>query len=121
MARILNIDIPDNKRIVISLTYIYGIGKSLASKILKTVEIDENVKTKDLNDKQLNLIRKEAEKLETEGELRRRQAFDIKRLMEIKCYRGIRHRKNLPVRGQTTKVNARTRKGAKKTVANKKK
>lgn len=120
MARIAGIDIPNNKRIVIALTYIYGIGKSLSKKILANVNIAEDTKTSNLVEKDLVAIRHEISKLKVEGDLRRMKAFDIKRLMEIGCYRGIRHRKGLPVRGQSSKQNARTRKGPKKTVANKK-
>lgn len=120
MARLLGIEIPNDKRIVISLTYIYGIGKTTSQKILASVNIDESIRTKDLSDDQLVLIRNEASKYVTEGELRRTQAMNIKRLMEIASYSGIRHRRSLPVRGQRTKTNARTRKGPRKTVANKK-
>lgn len=121
MARIAGVDIPNNKRTVISLTYIYGIGKPTAEKILKTCGISEDVRVKDLTDEQLNALRKEVDKIKVEGDLRREVQLNIKRLMEIGCYRGIRHRKGLPVRGQRTKTNARTRKGKAKTVANKKK
>lgn len=120
MARILSIEVPDNKRIVISLTYIFGIGKSLSSKILKDSKIDPNTRTKDLTEEQLKVIRDLASKYTIEGDLRRNVALDIKRLMEIRSYRGTRHRKNLPVRGQQTQANARTRKGPRKTVAGKK-
>ena len=111
MARILNVEIPNNKRVVISLTYIYGIGKSLSQKILKDANVNENLRVSDLTEDQLLAIRKEVSKYTTEGELRREVGINIKRLMEIKNYRGIRHRKGLPVRGQSTKSNARTRKG----------
>lgn len=111
MARILNVEIPNNKRVVISLTYIYGIGKSLSQRILKDANVDENLRVSDLSEDQLLAIRKEVTKYTTEGELRREVGINIKRLMEIKNYRGIRHRKGLPVRGQSTKSNARTRKG----------
>lgn len=111
MARILNIEIPNNKRVVISLTYIYGIGKSLSQKILKDANVNEDLRVSDLTEDQLLAIRKEVSKYTTEGELRREVGINIKRLMEIKNYRGIRHRKGLPVRGQSTKSNARTRKG----------
>lgn len=121
MARVLNIEIPNNKRVVISLTYIYGIGKSLSSKILKDAQVDENIKVADLTEDQLSAIRKEAAKYTTEGDLRREVGINIKRLMEIKNYRGIRHRKGLPVRGQSTKSNARTRKGPRNSIAGKKK
>lgn len=120
MARILNIEIPNNKRVVISLTYIYGIGKSVAQQICAAAKVDENTRVKDLNESQLTAIREAAKKYTTEGDLRREVNLNIKRLMEIKCYRGIRHRKGLPVRGQVTQKNARTRKGPRKTVAGKK-
>ncbi|WP_406614898.1 30S ribosomal protein S13 [Mycoplasmopsis hyopharyngis] len=120
MARILNIEIPNNKRVVISLTYIYGIGKSVAKEICAATKIDENTRVKDLTEAQLAAIREAAKKYTTEGDLRREVNLNIKRLMEIKCYRGIRHRKGLPVRGQVTQKNARTRKGPRKTVAGKK-
>ncbi|MDI4567584.1 MAG: 30S ribosomal protein S13 [Mycoplasma sp.] len=120
MARIASIEIPNNKRVVISLTYIYGVGLSSAKKILKTVNIDENIKVKDLNEEQLNLIREEVKNYKIEGDLRRFNQENIKRLKDIKSYRGLRHRKGLPVRGQSSKRNARTRKGPRKTVAGKK-
>ncbi|MGL4768771.1 MAG: 30S ribosomal protein S13 [Mycoplasmoidaceae bacterium] len=120
MARILGVDIPDNKRVIISLTYIFGIGKSQSKNILNECKIDENKRVKDLTDEELALIRRVASKIIIEGDLRRDKALNIKRLMEIGCYRGIRHRKGLPVRGQRTKTNGRTRKGPRKTVANKK-
>lgn len=121
MARIVGVDIPNDKRVVISLTYIYGIGKSTAQKILKTTGISEDVRVKDLSEEQLNAIRTEVAKIKVEGDLRREVSLNIKRLTEIGCYRGIRHRRGLPVRGQKTKTNARTRKGPKRTIANKKK
>ena len=121
MARIAGVDIPRNKRVVVSLTYIYGIGLSTASSILKTCNISEDIRVKDLTDDQVNAIRNEVDKIKVEGDLRRETSLEIKRLMEIGCYRGIRHRKGLPVRGQRTKTNARTRKGPRRTVANKKK
>ncbi len=121
MARILNIEIPDNKQVQYSLTYIYGIGQTTASKILEVAGVDPVKRVKDLSDDELTKIREEAIKYQTEGDLRRENQFNIKRLMEIGAYRGMRHRKGLPVRGQRTKQNARTRKGPKKTVANKKK
>lgn len=121
MARIAGVDIPSNKRVVISLTYIYGIGRSKAEEILKATKISEDIRTKDLTDDQVNAIRKEIDKIKVEGDLRREVTLNIKRLMEIGAYRGIRHRKGLPVRGQRTKTNARTRKGPRRTVANKKK
>ncbi|WP_412031446.1 30S ribosomal protein S13 [Metamycoplasma buccale] len=120
MARVLNIEIPNNKRVVISLTYIYGIGRSLAKEILTNANVDENKRVKDLTEEELTRIRDEAKKYTTEGDLRREVNLNIKRLMEIKSYRGIRHRKGLPVRGQSTKKNARTRKGPRKTIAGKK-
>lgn len=121
MARIAGIDIPREKRIVISLTYIYGIGKSTAENILKLAEVSEDTRVRDLTEDELNRIRREVEKVKVEGDLRRETSLNIKRLMEIASYRGIRHRKSLPVRGQNTKNNSRTRKGPKRTVANKKK
>ena len=121
MARILNIEIPDNKPTKFSLTYIFGIGRTTASLICKNANVDETKRIKDLTDDELTRVREEASKFSTEGDLRREIQFNIKRLMEIKSYRGLRHRKGLPVRGQSTKQNARTRKGPKKTVANKKK
>ncbi|ADN69203.1 30S ribosomal protein S13 [Mycoplasmopsis fermentans] len=120
MARILNIEIPNNKRVVISLTYIYGIGRTRAQEICAKAKIDENLRVKDLSEEQLSAIREVAKEYTTEGDLRRETSLNIKRLMEIKCYRGIRHRKGLPVRGQCTQKNARTRKGPRKTVAGKK-
>jgi len=122
MARIAGVDLPKNKRGVIGLTYIYGIGRSSSAKILGELGIDESIKVKDWNDDQIAAIRsKIAEEYKIEGELRSSVQMNIKRLMDIGCYRGIRHRVGLPVRGQSTKNNARTRKGRKKTVANKKK
>ncbi len=121
MARIAGVDLPRDKRVVVSLTYIYGIGRSTSEQILKTVGIDENIRVKDLSEEQVNAIRGEVDKIKVEGDLRREVALNIKRLMEIGCYRGIRHRRGLPVRGQRTKTNARTRKGPVRTVANKKK
>ena len=122
MARIAGVDLPNNKRGEIGLTYIFGIGRSSATKILKDLGIDVNIKVKDWNDDQIAAIRgKIASEFKIEGELRSSVQMNIKRLMDIGCYRGIRHRIGLPVRGQSTKNNARTRKGRKKTVANKKK
>lgn len=120
MARILGVDIPNNKRVIISLTYVYGIGKSRSSEILAKAKIDENKKVSSLTEEELASIRKIASVYIIEGDLRRENAMNIKRLMEIGCYSGIRHRKGLPTRGQRTKSNARTRKGPRKTVANKK-
>lgn len=121
MARIAGIDIPSDKRVVISLTYIYGIGKSKAQEILKRAGVSEDIRVKDLSEEQINDIRKAMEGEKVEGDLRREVQLNIKRLMEIASYRGIRHRRGLPVRGQSTKNNARTRKGPRKTMANKKK
>ena len=121
MARIAGIDIPRDKRVVVSLTYIYGIGSSTAKTILKKCGISEDIRVKDLTDDQVNAIRQEVDQIKVEGDLRRETQLNIKRLMEIGCYRGVRHRKGLPVRGQRTKTNARTRKGPRRTVAKKKK
>jgi len=122
MARISGIDLPKNKRGVIGLTYIYGIGSSTASKILAKAEIDENIKVSDWDDNQLGKIRTViTETYKVEGALRSEVQLNIKRLMDIGCQRGIRHRSGLPLRGQRTKNNSRTRKGRRKTVANKKK
>ena len=122
MARIVGVDLPKNKRGEIGLTYIYGIGRSAAQKILDKAGVDRNTKVKDWNDDQITTIRKVVnESYKVEGELRSSVQLNIKRLMDIGAYRGIRHRIGLPVRGQSTKNNARTRKGRKKTVANKKK
>ena len=122
MARIAGVDLPNNKRGEVGLTYIFGIGRSSSQKILKDLGIDPNIKVKDWNDEQITAIRsKIANEFKIEGELRSAVQMNIKRLMDIGCYRGIRHRLGLPVRGQSTKNNARTRKGRKKTVANKKK
>lgn len=120
MARIVGVDIPNEKRVVISLTYIYGVGPTTSKKILAAAGIDENTRVKDLSEEQLSLIRAEITKFRIEGDLRRQVAMNIKRLSEIGAYRGIRHRRGLPVRGQRTRTNARTRKGPKKTIANKK-
>ena len=122
MARIAGVDIPDNKRGEISLTYIFGLGRRSAQKILTEAGVDLDKKVKDWNDDESNTIRSIiAEKFRIEGALKSEIQLSIKRLMDIGCYRGLRHRKGLPVRGQTTKNNARTRKGKRKTVANKKK
>ena len=122
MARIVGVDLPKNKRGAIGLTYIYGIGHSTAKQILKKAEIDENIKVKDWTDDQIASLRTIInEQYTLEGELRSMVQMNIKRLMDIASYRGIRHRSGLPVRGQNTQNNARTRKGKKKTVANKKK
>lgn len=121
MARIAGVDIPRDKRVVISLTYIYGIGKTTSEKVLAEAGINENTRVRDLTEDELNKIREQLDKYKVEGDLRREISLNIKRLMEIGCNRGIRHRRGLPVRGQNTKNNARTRKGPRKTVANKKK
>lgn len=121
MARIAGIDLPKNKRGVIGLTYIFGIGRSTAKKILVSNGIDENIKVQDWNDDQIGLIRNAIAEVKTEGQLRSEIQLNIKRLMDIGCTRGIRHRNGLPLRGQRTKNNSRTRKGRRKTVANKKK
>lgn len=121
MARIAGVDIPRDKRIVISLTYIYGIGKQTAIKILAEAGISEETRVRELTEDELNKIRDIIDKLKVEGDLRREISLNIKRLMEIGSYRGLRHRRGLPVRGQNTKNNARTRKGPRRTVANKKK
>ncbi len=121
MARIAGVDIPRDKRIVIALTYIFGIGKSVSQTILQEAKVSENTRTKDLSDDELKRIREAISAVKTEGDLRREVSLNIKRLQEIGSYRGLRHRRKLPVRGQKTRNNARTRKGAKKTVAKKKK
>ena len=122
MARIAGIDLPRDKRIEIGLTYIYGIGRKTASDILAATGIDPDLRVRDLTEDDASKLREYIEhNYRVEGDLRRDVAFDIKRLIEIQCYRGIRHRKGLPVRGQRSKTNARTRKGPKKTIANKKK
>ena len=121
MARIAGVDIPNEKRVVISLQYIYGIGETTSKKILKDAGVSEDIRTKDLTEEQLSSIRSQVTKYKVEGDLRREVALNIKRLMEIGCYRGMRHRKGLPVRGQNTRNNARTRKGPRHTIANHKK
>ena len=123
MARIAGVDLPREKRIEIGLTYIYGIGRVSATKILEEAGVDPNTRVKDITDEEVKKISDviDNQGILVEGDLRREIALNIKRLQEIGCYRGIRHRKNLPVRGQKTKTNARTRKGPKRTVANKKK
>ena len=122
MARIAGVDIPNNKRVEIALTYIYGIGRKSANDILAQTGIDPDKRAKDLTEDEVAKLRDEIENSYTvEGDLRREVALNIKRMVEINCYRGIRHRKGLPVRGQRTKTNARTRKGPAKTIANKKK
>jgi small subunit ribosomal protein S13 len=121
MARIAGVDIPKNKRGVIALTYIFGIGRSRASEILAKAGVSEDIKVQDWNDEQIGGIRDAVSYFKIEGELRSEVSLNIKRLMDIGCYRGIRHRSGLPLRGQRTKNNSRTRKGKRKTVANKKK
>jgi len=121
MARIAGVDIPKQKRGAIALTYIYGIGKSRAKQILATAKVDEDIKVQDWTDDQIGSIRDAVGEFTIEGELRSEIQLSIKRLMDIGCYRGIRHRSGLPLRGQRTKNNSRTRKGRRKTVANKKK
>ena len=121
MARIAGIDIPKNKRGVIALTYIFGIGKSRAKEVLANAKVDESIKVQDWTDDQIAAIREQVGSFTIEGELRSEVQLNIKRLMDIGCYRGIRHRTGLPLRGQRTKNNSRTRKGKRKTVANKKK
>ena len=121
MARIAGVDIPQQKRGVIALTYIYGIGKSRAQEILSIAQVSEDTKVSDWNDDEIGRIRETVSSFTIEGELRSETQLNIKRLMDIGCYRGIRHRSGLPLRGQRTKNNSRTRKGKRKTVANKKK
>ncbi|MFB0938396.1 MAG: small subunit ribosomal protein S13 [Urechidicola sp.] len=121
MARIAGIDIPKNKRGVIALTYIFGIGRSRSKEILEAAKVDESKKVQDWNDDEIGAIREQVGSFTIEGELRSETQLNIKRLMDIGCYRGIRHRSGLPLRGQRTKNNSRTRKGKRKTVANKKK
>ena len=122
MARIAGVDIPNQKRVEIALTYIYGIGRTSAQKILEKTGINPDTRAKDLTEEEVAKLRDEIENAYTvEGDLRREVALNIKRMVEVNCYRGIRHRKGLPVRGQRTKTNARTRKGPAKTIANKKK
>ncbi|MCE2612911.1 30S ribosomal protein S13 [Flavobacteriaceae bacterium D16] len=121
MARIAGVDIPKQKRGVISLTYIFGVGKSRAKEILERAEVSEDTKVSDWNDDEIGRIREAVSFYKIEGELRSETQLNIKRLMDIGCYRGVRHRSGLPLRGQRTKNNSRTRKGKRKTVANKKK
>ena len=122
MARIAGVDLPRDKRIEIGLTYIYGIGRKSATDIIAATGVNPDTRVRDLTDEDASKLREYIEKnYRVEGDLRRDIAFDIKRLIEIQCYRGIRHRKGLPVRGQRSKTNARTRKGPKRTIANKKK
>ena len=122
MARLVGVDLPRNKRIEIALTYIYGIGLTTAKEIIAATGVDPDIRVKDLSEEDLAKLRDYIQQnLKVEGDLHREVSQNVKRLMEIGCYRGIRHRKSLPVRGQKTKTNARTRKGPKRTVANKKK
>ena len=121
MARIAGVDLPREKCVGVALTYIYGIGDTTSKKILEAVGIDPSIRVKDLTEEMETAIRNEVDKIKVEGDLRREVNMNIKRLMDIGCYRGIRHRKGLPVHGQRTKTNARTRKGPRRTVANKKK
>ncbi|MBA2176952.1 30S ribosomal protein S13 [Halobacillus locisalis] len=121
MARIAGVDIPRDKRVIISLTYVYGIGKSLAANIIEESGVDGNTRVRDLTEDELGKIRKVVEEFNVEGDLRRENSLNIKRLIEIGSYRGIRHRRGLPLRGQRTKNNSRTRKGPRRTVANKRK
>ena len=121
MARIAGVDIPRDKRVVVSLTYIYGIGNTTAKQILADAGVSEEVRVRDLTNEQTDAIRAEVDKLKVEGDLRREVNLNIKRLMEIGSYRGIHHRRGLPVRGQNTKNNARTRKGPARAIAGKKK
>ncbi|MEK4255548.1 30S ribosomal protein S13 [Enterococcus sp. FSL W8-0510] len=121
MVRIAGVDIPRDKRVVVSLTYIYGIGNTTAKKILADAGVSEDVRVRELTNEQTDAIRAEVDKLKVEGDLRREVNLNIKRLMEIGSYRGIRHRRGLPVRGQNTKNNARTRKGPARAIAGKKK
>lgn len=121
MARIAGVDIPKNKRGVIALTYIFGLGKSRAIEILEKAQVSQDKKVQDWNDAEIGAIREAVSTFKIEGELRSEVSLNIKRLMDIGCYRGIRHRSGLPLRGQRTKNNSRTRKGKRKTVANKKK
>ena len=122
MARIAGIDLPNEKRVEIGLTYIYGIGRTSSNKILAAAGVNPDTRVKDLTEDEVSKLSNYINNnITVEGDLRRETAFDIKRLIEIGCYRGVRHRKGLPVRGQTSKNNARTRKGPKKTIANKKK
>lgn len=116
MARIAGVNIPDNKQTVVSLTYIYGVGRTTSHGLCKTTGIDPQAKVRDLNEEQLDALRNEITKLSVEGDLRREIQMNIKRLKDLGCYRGLRHRHSLPVRGQRTKTNARTRKGPRKPI-----
>lgn len=121
MARIAGVDLPNEKRVEYGLTYIFGIGVSTSRKILAATGVNPDTRVRDLTEDEVQALRNEIDNYNVEGDLRRDIALDIKRLMEINCYRGMRHRKGLPVRGQRSKTNARTRKGPKRTIANKKK
>jgi small subunit ribosomal protein S13 len=122
MARIAGVDLPRDKRVAIALTYIFGIGTTTSQKILSATGINENTRVRDLTEDEVSRLRETIDKtVKVEGDLRREISLNIKRLIEIGCYRGVRHRRGLPVRGQRTKTNARTRKGPRRTVANKKK
>ncbi|WP_379971411.1 30S ribosomal protein S13 [Ectobacillus sp. sgz5001026] len=121
MARIAGVDVPRDKRVVISLTYVYGIGRSTSEQILEEAGVSVDTRVRDLTEEELGKIRDIVDRLKVEGDLRREVSLNIKRLMEIGSFRGLRHRRGLPVRGQNTKNNARTRKGPRRTVANKKK
>lgn len=121
MARIAGVDLPDNKRVEVGLTYIFGIGKSVSNHIIEEASVDKNKKIKDLNEEELGKIRNIILSLEVEGDLRRKLNMDIKRLNDLGCYRGLRHRRQLPARGQRTKTNARTRKGPRKISVGRKK
>ncbi len=121
MARIAGVDIPRDKRIVISLTYVFGIGKTIAEQVLDAAKVSHNTRVKDLTEEELSRIRTQVDKVKVEGDLRREVSMNIKRLQEIGSYRGMRHRRGLPVRGQKTRNNARTRKGPARTMAKKKK
>ncbi|WP_163539070.1 30S ribosomal protein S13 [Gracilibacillus sp. YIM 98692] len=121
MARIAGVDIPRDKRVVIALTYIYGVGKSTAKEVLKESGVNEHTRVRDLTEEELGQIRQKIDAYTVEGDLRREVSLNIKRLIEIGSYRGVRHRRGLPLRGQKTKNNSRTRKGPRKTMANKKK
>lgn len=116
MARIAGVNIPDNKHAVISLTYVYGIGRTKAQQICLASGVEESTKISDLNEEQMDIIRNEVAKYSVEGDLRREVSMNIKRLMDLGCYRGLRHRRHLPVRGQRSKTNARTRKGPRKPI-----
>ncbi len=120
MARIAGVNLPKEKRVEVGLTYIFGVGRSMSKKILMELRIDLNTKVQDLTEDEVNKLRERISKMQTEGDLRRKVQMDIKHLVDTGTYRGLRHRRGLPVRGQKTRKNARTRKGKKKTVANKK-